>query len=351
MRVAWPSAYRREANSYGFSLHCSDGMRAAQAAGLRIDADAPIVVHVGTPYTWVYEEGRTNILWLAYECHEMPAHTAEWANRADGFLVSSPFLVETVNRACPGKPVELAWQGIEPADFPYVRRRDPVARGGPFTFLWVGASSTRKGWQIVAHAWDAFRATWPAVLGALHERLPRVPADLRPQLYLKTTCAAWRGAEGSRRAQGPDAVFDDRRVSTEELCAIYHYAHCFLFPSYGEGFARTLAEACSTGLPSIYVPKTSPGDWMDTQYGYPVEWHWTDQSYDLDQPVRMPEAIVPSVVGRMAQVVLDYGDATRRAERAARMVRRRFSWDRCGPQLVGAIQRLCARLGVARLLE
>ena len=80
-----------------------------------------------------------------------------------------------------------------------------------------------------------------------------------------------------------NVILDDRKVSAAELWRIYASSHCFVFPTIGEGFGLTAAEAASTGLPVVYPPATALVDLFEESCGYPVatnpvecDWSWGD---------------------------------------------------------------------------
>jgi len=323
MKVHWATDYHGDGNSFGYSIHNDEARRALVRTGVELDSRAPVAVHVAPAHRFGPVEGKLNVLYTAWESTDLTPSLRAGLERADAVAVTARFLVGPFRRAVPGKPVEYCPLGVSAEDFPFHERSWPRAR--PFRFLWLGAPNERKGWGLVREAWRGF-----ARLRCLGSRVP--PAEL----YVKTSVT---GRLEEVPVRGARIVFDSRRLSRPELARLYRSAHCFLFPSFGEGFGLTMAEALATGLPAIFTPWSATADLADERSGYPVSYRLVrhDLAGEGTAPVTFARAYSADILRRMLEVMADHPRALRKGRLAARRVRERFTWDRTGRALASLI--------------
>ncbi len=350
LRVHWPSEYDGDGNSFGYSVHNARARSALLAEGFRLDRTAPVAVQVapaqlfrpaGRP-----DEGKLNVLFTAWESTDLTPEVRAGLDRADVIVVPASFLVETFRRELPGKPVHHCPLGVDVETFAF-RKRSAPAPNERFRFLWLGAPNARKGWEIVLEAWRGYAklVLMRELRGELRgKRLP--PAEL----YIKT-----RVTSRLARLEVPDApvVFDSRRLPRGELARLYHSAHAFLFPSFGEGFGLTMAEAMATGLPVIFTPWSAMTDLADETCGYPLRYTLMehdlagpDSSSEESRPVTFARADAGDVLRKMLEVMTHYRAAARKGKLAARRIRERFTWKNTGRTLAKIIEKECTRRGI-----
>lgn len=284
-----------------------------------------------------------------YEMHTIPRHWIAPVNRCDLLLVPC-----TQNKAlferyldpglAGGKVPEVVavQEGVDTEVYTEIDRRFPEDR--PFRFLWVGASNARKGYVHTIMAWGMWCELHPEWKG-------------KTELYMKTTQVLSRERtlgylngepvkkllSKSRVVKIDNAIVDTRRLpfmpenGSYSMRQMYHEAHAFLFPSMGEGFGLTLAEAMATGLPVIYTPWSGPVDFCDPTTGYPLPYGWHKvKTSKLDDTGRIvgteheswsASPVIEAIVARMEEVYEDYGEALKRGRRAAARIREGFTWD------------------------
>jgi len=333
LRVAWPTEYEGDGNSFGYCVHNSEARAALLRAGAALDPDAEVAVHVAPAHRFRPLPGRLNILYTAWESTDLTPAFRRGLELADAVVVPASFLVGTISRELPGKPVHLCALGVDAREFPFRARRAP-ASPGRFRFLWVGAPNARKGWEVVREAWRGYARL--VAMGA---------AVSRAELYVKTTVT---GRLERLEVPGAPIIFDSRRLPRAELARLYLSAHAFLFPSYGEGFGLTMAEAMATGLPVIYTPWSAMTDLADESCGYPLRYELVkhDLAGDGGSAVSFARASAEDLLRRMLEVMAGYGEASRRGLAAAARIRERFGWDRTGRTLLAIVLSECARRGI-----
>ncbi len=315
LRVLWATDYEADGNAYGYSMHTARARDAVEKAGVQLDPSAPVAVHVAPAHLFRPIPGRRNILYMAWETEDLPEAHLKGVAAADAVAVTASFLVDVIRRRFPEKPVARCPLGVDADTFSFRHRRKPLDR--PFRFLWVGAPNARKGWELVLSAWKPFED------------------DGRAELYLKTTVT-------NRFERHRNILFDSRNLPLDELVSLYHSAHAFLFPSFGEGFGLTLAEAMATGLPALFTPWSSLPDFADASCAYPLKyqlipaWATPEGGLSTDGPApskrsvrtRLAQAEPSNLARRMVEVFRHYPRAARRGARAAQRIRSRFTWAR-----------------------
>ncbi len=336
MRVHWTTSYYGVANSFGYHVHNEQAKAAVVAAGVTLDDESPVALHVCPPHQFRPIDGKKNIIFTAWESPDLPGDWQKLLAGAARIVVTSKFLLEPLAAMFPSR-----WQsgaitacplGVDFEEFPYIDRslgglrpnfREHGRRGAvPFRYLWVGAPNARKGAFHVLEAWRAFQ----------HNR--------GFELYLKTSLPDDSPTRKGLRRMG-NVIYDDRRVEREELLGIYHRAHCFVFPSLGEGFGLTFAEALATGLPAIYTPWTSLADIAPPELGlgFPVKFSLGTQNWEtLGVVAKVANADIVDLVQVMIAVKNDPLGAFQRGKLAADHLRSNFTWQRCGQRLRDVIE-------------
>ena len=319
MKVFWASDYFAVGNQYGFSVH-NKKTREALANYVEFSEDADIAVTVQCAYTYNPPPDKLNVLYWAWESTEIPAKDLEGLKKADVIIVSASYLVDVVKSYLPDTPVYLCHEGVDVSEYPFRQRRFPLPPR-PFRWLWVGAPNVRKGFDVVLAAFKPFEG---------HKRI---------ELYLKTTLV------GDLRHY-KNVWIDGRDISREDLLKLYHSAHGFVFPSLGEGFGLTCAEAMSTGLPVIYTAGTSLTDLLDEESGYPVSWEEVRLEYG-DTPLPFCKPHTQEVHDHMVDIMTHYGSAIARGRVAAKRIRDQFTWDRTGQRIYEILQDVTTNAVVA----
>lgn len=301
------------------------------------DDTADIAVHIVTPNMYIPDPTAFNVLYTMYECTTIPNDWVEPLQHADLIVVpcsQNKMLFSRYTKV----PIEVCLEGVDVDNFKYVERSFPTDER--FTWLWVGASNPRKGYHFAVWAWSAFNNEHPELAGKI-------------LLYMKTTQVSemdhiigYKDGKPVRETMPRERVFaagnariDTRKVPFEGeggLIDMYQKAHAFLFPTMGEGFGLTLAEAMATGLPCVYTPWSGPVDFCSPKEAYPVKFTFgrvttADIAPDgtkrkkFDSYAAKPN--VMSIVRQMEKIYYGYDNALKRGKRAAERIRREITWD------------------------
>ena len=235
-----------------------------------------IRIAIAGPRAWLIPDGRKqrDLVWhTMFEARPLPHDWVPILNLCGAIWAPSLWAKAVLFESGVTVPIYVAGYGVETYSRALARvRREGGEPQGPYTFLWCGHGlggatfGGRKGGHMVV---EAFRKL----------NLP----DSR--LILKV--AADRGVEH---------VDDDRitvikdRLSDNDYAKLHLGAHCFVYPSHGEGFGLQPLEAMGTGLPVIAPQYSGMADFIHEGVSVPL-------------PVRGEEAAViyEHIYGRQGQ--------------------------------------------------
>lgn len=297
------------ANSLGFGVHASETCKALRRLGVVFSDNAKVVLHQSPAHLVKREKKKINVLYTAWEAPDLPQDYIDGANQMDLVICTSQFVADVFKKYIK-KPVEVCPLGVDVNTFTYKKRK--ATKDSTFIFFWVGAPNVRKGWEIVRSAWYAFSKRSDCML------------------VVKTT---GRG----KLEQSGNVVVDSRKVDVSTMAKLYHIAHCFLFPSYGEGFGLPLAEAMATGLPCIYTPWGGVTEFASRKNAFPLDYKLVDVDYGVKTKGAM--ASTKDLVNKMTLVRNKYRKALDKGKRAARDIEKGFTWDDTGRKMKNIIER------------
>ena len=326
MQIHWTADYDMRGNGYGYTMHQKNLRAALEAQGVEMTPDAHVAVHILTPPSFNPIEGKYNILYTMYEMQALPDEWIEPIQGADLIIVPNEHNRRLFSRYT-DRPIEVVWEGVHPDKFSLVKRERPTDKR--FRFLWLGASNPRKGYEQVCVAWERLLKEYPDIRGKV-------------ELYLKTTQPM--NELRNMNIMGAYAIFDNRDVDLDELIGLYHSAHCFLFPSMGEGWGLTLHEAMATGLPAIYTPWSAMRDWVPEKYAYALRYQLKEiETVGLQTGATYHKALaawpdIDHLKRRMYQVWSRYEEAAERGYHGAQVVRG-LTWGRSAEEFIAKIGR------------
>lgn len=303
-------------NAYGYTVH-NRLLYKHLGEIAEFDNSAKNVVSIISPEQFKPVEGRTNWLFTMFEGDTIPEEYMERLKKADYLLAPSTWVKEELfGKFLPEKKCFVVNHGVEPV-FKFRQRHSP--NGKPFRYLWVGAPNPRKGWEEIIHAWNMF----------FKDR-----KDC--ELYIKTTRV-------EKLERNSNVILDGRNLPIEELVKLYHTSHCFVFPTRGEGFGLTLAEAMRTGLPCIATKYSGVTDFFDDNVGYTINYTMgkgkvTFISTKKEVETGMAFPLVDEMVARMLEVKREYKKALLKGKKAYIRIASKFTWERSANTLLNLIR-------------
>ena len=334
INLFWPVQYTGIGSAFGYTTFARSIAKALIEKGVGLTDTADVAMHMMPPYFFKLWRFKKNILFTMFEFDRIPSQWNAALDKADLLIVPCTDNKEVFSKATDSE-IEICPGAVDAAKFPYLERH----MGEPFTFLFLGDDNPRKGTGHIAQAWKMW-----------NERYPEL-SD-KTQLIMKMTSYE----KPQEMTQITKNAFVDYRVlpmnESEEsklpsLPAIYEFAHCFLWPTMGEGWGLPLCEAMASGLPCIYTPYGGTNDIASSDYAYPVEYNMQQISImnpfggKLD-PVQGPSPIIESVVDRMHEVYTRYDEALEKGKVAAMIMREHFTWEKSADKLIEILERRIA---------
>jgi glycosyltransferase involved in cell wall biosynthesis len=353
MKLYWKRRDEGWGNAKGYNSMADSFYKAVtEDIGYQLEKNpynADVCLHLAVPTTFEPIPGKFNALVTMYEMDSIPKSWVKMVNRADMLIVPCHQNVGIFKKHFK-KPIEVCPLGVDPAVYTFKERVQPTEKE-MFNFLWVGATNPRKGYELVLHAWD------------LWFRMMPIDVVDRTQLILKTQRGSEEGEIKRLRITPPgmkktdpvasNVILDSRRVSTEELVHIYHGAHAFMLPSFGEGWGLTLCEAQATGLPCIFTPWSGPKEFMQDRFSYPVRYKMAEQSsiipkadgnHIIDHTGLAAVADPNHIVQKMSEIFFHYDRAIEKGRAGSVHIHKNFTWRQAGEKLIKILEKHAERM-------
>lgn len=329
-------------NALGYGTH-SNMLKKHSEEFIDIRDDAHIALHLTPAERFKYFPGKFNVLFTMWEFLEIPNIYIANLNRADAIIVPCNFCRDLF-RKYTDKPIYVCKEGIVPESYPYFERNNNPKK---FRFLWSGAPNMRKGYPFVIEATKVF-SKYPNIEIYIKTTASNLNADtIRANAeaidnidYRKERMEATErildripkieefAEKVNYLGDNKNVIFDTRKLSVEELRDLYNSAHCFLLPTFGEGWGLTLCEAMATGCPSIATPVTGVKDFFSDEVGFGIKYREEEldisQSYGIKTLSFIPDT--DDFVAKMITVLNNYDEALRRGRKASERIHKKFTW-------------------------
>ena len=354
-KLHWVTDAFEVGNAYGYSTH-NKMMKDHVSPLMELTPEADIALTIIPADKFRPVPFKHNILFSMFEADAIPETYISGFNLADELVVPCGY-VKNLFRQYTSKKISVCHEGVDGNVFYYKERE--FFRGQKFRILWVGAPNPRKGYPAMLELIRVLESQ-PGIEIYLKTTVPKVDYDSVKGKLSEADISKVKNADdikdrleranrgevrplhGLYEVMGKhnNVIFDSRNLTKQELVELYHSAHCFVFPSTGEGWGLTLCEAMATGLPAISPVHTAMQEYFDDSVGYDVSWNVSAEvdfkNYDLKAKVFIPDT--NHILKRIIEIHSNYTLAKRKARKAAERMRSKFRWDQAAQRLVSIVQ-------------
>ena len=328
VKIFWASMGTGSGNLFGYSTHNTNMVEYVRKTGraeISSDPKSDIAVYITSPGNFHERPPIPPVLFTMWEGTDLPGTYHDELKQADYLFTPSTYVQDLFSKYFDPTKIYTIQEGVK-FDFKYKERKSHPKH---FRYLWVGAPNPRKGFEELTAIWEKLGlAKYPNI-----------------ELYLKTS-----GLKKPRIEKNQNIIIDSRSIPVWELVQLYHSAHCFVWPTRGEGFGLCLAEAMATGLPCVCTYATGVTDFFDDEVGYPVmkTYKKTMDFFAFPGGPKIAETtlILPDateVAQKMIEVYENYPKALIKGKKASIRIKSKFTWERSAEIFMNAIDDILRR--------
>jgi len=302
---------------YGYASVCI--IEALQRKKIRVDFDkeiAPVGINFIQPEYYKTYKKQYKIGYTPWESTVIPDAWRYLMESQDELWTTSQFCKEVY--ANYDIDTTVVPHGIDPEVFK-IQERTLVDK---FIFYHIGSPTEGKGSQRVV---DAF--------------LDLFDGQDDKMLVLKSTGetnARWTDKKGfyhGNAGNHPQIQVVKFDLTVEDMSHLYNIAHCFVYPSNGEGFGLIPFQAMATGIPILVTNGTGMKDFA--HYGLPLKCE-PEEAHGIH--LGMWDKPDEQHLRELMQHVVDNWEAeNKRAIQNARIIHATQTWDIVADQIVDLI--------------
>jgi len=237
------------------------------------------------------------------------------ANHADVLFTPSNLSRSFMKGLETTKPIFVVPHGVDTDLFKYNKREINIYR--PFTFLYVGECSDRKGvFQLV----QAFQ---------------KIDSAYKVRLILAgNTDMTFYGGEDLKQliAEDERITLLQQNVPQTEIANLMQISDCYVYPSRADTFGMTVLEAMSCGLPVIANDGLGVSEFIEGRY-IPIKTTKVDVANHPWMRGQWLESSVSDLCNKMEDVYDKCDRWLDAAEDNAAFIRERFTWKRVANDL------------------
>jgi len=325
MEISFTGAPEYMATVVGFgnaSWHIWNTFR-KQGIDCLVDADTNIGISFTQPHEYKFKEDQYKIGYTPWESTDFMPDWKENFDRCDEIWTTSNF-----NRALFEKQLDrevfVYMHGIDHA---YAPKKRKYLLNQPFTFLHIGEPFARKDGQLVVDTFIRLYGNNPNF---------RLIMKCTGSHTLKVQEPNGYGWDSPDKFYS-NIILNQEILSSGEMLTLYSSAHCFVYPSWGEGFGFNPLQAMAMGIPTI-----STHAWAEyaNRITLPLESSWSDNPWQIIHPGKMLKPDAAHLEQLMLDVVNDYGKYSDSAFKNSFKIHEEYDWDLVSKPAIGKLKKI-----------
>lgn len=255
-------------------------------------------------------DGKYRIGFTYWETETIPKNWVMPMKYVNEIWTTSQWAVEVFGKSLPESKIVNFKLGVDPV-FNYTNG----PQKGPFTFMHIGSPSSRKNTQMAV---DCFLK----VFGGDRDYRLIIKSNGPPDARWRTESGENLGAIGKH----PQIKVIDEIVSEAELSKIYEMAHCFVYPTSGEGWGMLPFQALAKGIPTICTNASACKEfaYLSIPLDYQIVPTRMAGIYSRSTWA-MPK--VDDLCDKMLYVVRNYDFEKDKAHEASKFLHANYSWE------------------------
>lgn len=294
-----------------------------------------ILVKHAPPSDLFPESAQVNIGYTAFESPKLKDRWLENIRKMDAIIVPTKWCQNILAESEINSyvvPHIVNYTSLDPHRIKPISIRNKRA----FAFLAIIDFTYRKGWDLLLDAyWTEFRPDEDVslILKTYHRSFSKEDRE-KIRLHIK------------RPAQIPHTLFYDWPLHDRYLPSLYKACDAYVFPTRGEGFSLTCAEAMSLELPVIATHYGGHTDYMDYSNSTLVKYAGFDiltkNQLDLSpqyEELPLVQPSLPHLKDMMRNVYVHYEEALAKAKKGRQDISK-FGDINIGVMLLDTIEKI-----------
>ena len=323
MEISWTGAPEFMTTSVGFGNASWHMFKHLKRMGIdsKINSDTPnIGICFNQPQEYRFHPGQYTIGYTPWESTHLLPGWKEKTELCDEIWTTSAWNKQIFENAY-NREVFVYMHGI---DHRYAPKKRKYLGNQPFTFLNIGEPFDRKDAQLAMNTFIKLYGNNPNYhlimkCTQFHKlKMPNSGDKFIENLYSNIT------------------IITDV-LSDEDLLALYASAHCFVYPSWGEGFGFNPLQAMAMGIPTICT-----SGWAEYKnlITLPLESSLSRNPWDNIHPGEMFKPDSEQLERHMIDVVENYNKYSDIAFKNSFEIHKEYDWDLVTRPAAGRLKKI-----------
>jgi glycosyltransferase involved in cell wall biosynthesis len=323
MEVSWTGAHEYMVTTVGFGNASWHILNSFHKLGIKSginQAEPPIGICFNQPQEYKFYDGQYRIGYTPWESTGLFPDWKEHADKCNEIWTTSKWNKQIFENAY-DREVFVYLHGI---DHKYAPAKRKYLGNKPFTFMHLGEPFDRKDGQMVLNTFIKLYANNPnykLIMKCTQLHTLHMPNSTDPFI---------------------DGIYNNIEIITdlltdEDLLSLYGSIHCFVYPSWGEGFGFNPLQAMAMGIPTIC---TSAWAEYANHITLPLESSMGPNPWQNIHPGDMCKPDVEQLAQHMISVVENYSHYSDIAFKNSFKIHEEYDWDLVSRPAVGKIKKI-----------